>query len=373
MNRTRIALFVPSLKVGGLENVFLALAQGLLDAGWGVDCVVMQGGGEFESRLPDAAHVVTLNRRAMSSVGPLVRYLRERRPTHLIAFSEPCNLAAIVARWRSRVPVKVIATVHGVFSQRIRHTDSRKEKVYPLLARWLYPYADRVVAVSHGVADDLADFVGLARDKIEVIYNPLPVAHIQQQSAAALDHRWFAVDQDRPPVILSVGRLAVEKDIATLIRAFARLHQQTEARLCIIGDGTQKAMLTELVRTLGIEDDVYFAGYDPNPLRYMRRADVFALSSIHEGFGVVIAEALACGCPVVSTDSSGPAEILDGGRYGRLVPVGDAEALAAAIRATLDETTDADALRARAAAFDAPQAVNAYDALLRRSGLNENR
>lgn len=372
MNRTRIALFVPSLKVGGLENVFLALAHGLLDAGWGVDCVVMQGGGEFTPRLPDTAHIVTLNRRAVSSVGPLVRYLRERRPTHLIAFSEPCNLAAVVARWWARVPVTIIVTVHNAMSVRTRYTTDRKEKLYPLLARYLYPRADRVVAVSHGVADDLAAFIGLERDRIDMLYNPLPISDIQTRGEAALDHRWFTAGQ--PPVILGVGRLEEQKDFPTLIRAFAHLRQQTEARLCIVGDGTQKAMLTELVRTLGIEGDVDFAGYDPNPFRYMRRADVFALSSVHEGFGVVIAEALACGCPVVSTDCpSGPAEILDGGRYGRLVPVGDAEALAAALRATLGETPDADALRARAAVFDAPQAINAYDALLRRSGLNENR
>jgi glycosyltransferase involved in cell wall biosynthesis len=222
-----------------------------------------------------------------------------------------------------------------------------------------YPRADAIVAVSRGVADDLARFAGLPRDVIRVIYNPVVGADLPRMAGEPVDHPWF-----RPgelPVILGAGRLSRQKDFPTLIRAFAEVRRARPARLVILGDGAQRAELEALVRTLGLADAVALPGFTSNPYAHMARAAVFVLSSRFEGFPNVLVEALAVGTPVVATDCpSGPAEILERGRHGRLVPVGQADALARALLATLDAPGDPAGRRRRAADFSADASVSTY-------------
>jgi glycosyltransferase involved in cell wall biosynthesis len=178
-----------------------------------------------------------------------------------------------------------------------------------------------------------------------------------------LDHLWFSPGQ--PPVVLSVGRLVPQKDHATLLRAFSRLRAGRAARLVILGDGKDRKSLELLASKLGVADDVSLPGFESNPYRYMRRCAVFVLSSAWEGSGNVLAEAMACGAPVVSTDCpSGPAEILGDGKYGPLVAVGDHEALAAAIEASLDHPPPPGDLRSRADVFSSSRSADAYLKLL---------
>jgi glycosyltransferase involved in cell wall biosynthesis len=233
----------------------------------------------------------------------------------------------------------------------------------PALARWLYPWADLIVAVSHGVAKDLAA-LGVRRPAT-VIYNGLDLAEVARLAAADPMHPWL--DPGAPPVILAAGRLAPQKDYPTLLRAFHLVRAQRPCRLVILGDGPLWPELRQMARELPSIGtyrpalDIAFAGHAHNPFAYMARASCFVLSSAWEGFGLVLAEALSCGCPVVSTDCrSGPREILDGGRYGRLAPVGDVEALAEAIEATLDAPPDRGVLKRRAAEFSAEAMVERY-------------
>jgi len=366
MTQTKIAMFIPSLGVGGLQSVYLALVKGLHAQGFAIDCVLMQGGGPGTADVPDGVRIIALNHRAVTSPLPLARYLRQQQPTHLIAFAETCNMAAIVARWLARSPVTLILTVHNTLSIAVQHVRTRKERLFPALARRLYPHADRIVAVSGGVADDYADFIGLDRAHIDVIYNPIPIATIQQKSLAPVDHRWFTAHDQ--PIVLGVGRMEPQKDFPTLVRAFAELRAQMACRLCLVGDGSQRGALERLVAKLGVEDDVLFTGMQANPFPYMHGADVFVLSSVHEGFGAVLVEAMACGCRVVSTDCPhGPAEILADGQYGRLVPMNDPPAMAAAIAATLADPLPAATVRARAVDFDQDRATATYAALIRSS------
>jgi glycosyltransferase involved in cell wall biosynthesis len=245
-----------------------------------------------------------------------------------------------------------------------------RQRALPRLMRRTYAMADAIVAVSKTVADDLGSVAGIPRHSITTIYNPVVTPNLPSRASESMDHPWFA--PGAPPVVLSVGRLAPVKDFPVLLRAFARVRAVRDAKLIILGEGKdapetsrRRAELMALATELGVAADVQLPGFAQNPLAYMARAAVFVLSSTWEGFGNVLVEALACGCPVVSTDCpSGPAEILDRGRYGRLVPVCDDVAMAEAILATLDAPPDPEVLRARGALFSADRAVESYLAAL---------
>jgi glycosyltransferase involved in cell wall biosynthesis len=223
----------------------------------------------------------------------------------------------------------------------------------------VYPWADAVIAVSDGVAEQVASLTGMPRERITTIYNPVVTPELLWRSREPVDHPWLAPGQ--PPVVLGVGKLKIQKGFRTLIRAFARVRAARPARLVILGEGARRRTLEALVDELGLREDVALPGYVENPWAWMSRASVFALSSRWEGLPGALIEAMACGCPVVSTDCpSGPAEILEGGVYGPLVPVGDAGALARAILELLDAPPDPARLRARAAAFCVDPALERY-------------
>jgi glycosyltransferase involved in cell wall biosynthesis len=229
--------------------------------------------------------------------------------------------------------------------------------------RWTYSHADRVVSVSPGVGDELCARFGVDPRKQIVIANPVDVCAISCQAGQALSHAWTA--PQAAPLLLAVGKLSPQKDFPTLLRAFARVRRDHDARLVILGEGTERGRLERLVQELRLEDTVSMPGFVSNPHAWMARASVFVLSSRWEGFSNVLAEALACGCPVVSTDCpSGPAELLDGGRLGRLVIPGDALALATAIVDVLSVPPPRSALRARAAEFGIDLATDRYLAVL---------
>ncbi len=236
----------------------------------------------------------------------------------------------------------------------------------PRLLRDGYEQADAIVTVSGGLADELAAYAGIERSRITTVFNPVVGPHLATRAREPVDHPWFAPDQ--PPVILGVGKIGPQKDFPNLIRAFARVRAVRPARLMILGPARSEERYADHVQTvkalpaqLGIADDVGFPGWVDNPFAYMARAHLFVLSSAWEGFGNVLVEALACGCPAVSTDCpSGPAEILDKGRFGPLVPVGDDQALAAAILDVLDAPPSRDRQRARAALFTVENAIDHY-------------
>ena len=188
-----------------------------------------------------------------------------------------------------------------------------RARFLPDLMRRTYQQADVIVSVSEALGDDLATVTGIPRRRIVTIYNPVVGGNLAELAAEPLAHPWFQPGE--PPVILSAGRLSPQKDLPTLVRAFADLRQTVRARLVILGGATangktelRQTDLVALARSLGVEDDVALAGFVSNPYAYMSRARVLALSSAWEGFGNVLVEAMACGCPVVSTDCpSGPA------------------------------------------------------------------
>ncbi len=407
----RIALFIHGLSGGGVQRSTLNLAATFVQRDHEIDLLVGTADGPSRSMVPAGVRLVPLQRRTRLAYLPLVmraepalrrsflkpvmlpllpqkamfylpalaEYLEMRQPDAIISADTYCNLAAIWARQVSRAPSKVIVSERNALSVQLRRPERRQawrwRHVPPLIGA-LYPRADGIVAVSDGVAQDLADLCAIPRRSISTIYNPIHTGEVLERRALqpAL-HPWL--QQGQPPVILGVGRLVKPKDFTTLIRAFALLRARRPARLLILGEEQERgerARLLALARSLGVGDDVQLPGHVENPYPFYRHAAAFVLSSYREGLGNVIIEALACGCPVVSTDCPyGPSEILEGGRYGRLVPVGDAAAIAEAIALTLTAPPPASFLRARGAAFTAERAASAYLALagLERLGFHE--
>jgi glycosyltransferase involved in cell wall biosynthesis len=399
----RIALLLPALTTGGVERSTFSLAAGLRARGLAVDLVTYKPEGEMSAELPAGVRVVPL--RACSSlsarfkalaadpagIGVLLRpvlavrrvpnayrylpamteYLRTARPAVLITAFPFENLLGIAARRLAGSATRLIVTERNTTTRSTLEGRKWKRRFLPALLLRQYPMADAVVAVSDGVADGLAAATGLPRHRITTIYNPVVSPDMLVKAAEPVPHPWL--ERGQPPVVLGVGRLVPQKDFPTLIRAFIRVRAERPARLLIVGPGSTEAQaeLRTLATALGCAQDMDLPGSALNPFAYMARAGVFVLSSLHEGLPGVLIQALACGCPVVSTNCpSGPAEILDGGRYGALVPVGDDRAMAEAILATLAHPPERAALTARGAEFSVDRAVERYLALIADTGLS---
>lgn len=362
--KDHIALYLPSLNPGGVQRVMLNLARGLGAAGWRVDMVLARAEGPFLKQLPGGVRLVDLGGHAvLASLPTLIGYLQREKPRAVLSAQPHCNLVAIWARMLSSSSTRIVISEHNTRLTAAEHAYPVKEKLIPWLMRRFYQRADSIVTVSQGVAEDIARITRLPPGRFHVIYNPIVFPEMQTLAAADIDHPWFRAGQ--PPVILAVGRLARQKDHITLLKAFAHLHQLLPIRLIILGEGEKRLELEKLAGQLGIDTDVELAGYVENPFAFMAHCAVFVLSSQWEGFGNVLVEAMACGAQVVSTDCpSGPAEILEGGRYGRLAPVGNAAALAAAVQTALEHPLPVEQVRARANIFSIHAAAEKYLRLL---------
>ena len=322
----RVALLLPELVGGGAERVLLELAHGLVERDIDVDIVVVRSGGALRDAVPSAARVVDLHaRRTLFAGRRLRRYLARERPAVVISALTPTNIASVVATRLVRPRIPTIVTQHNMTAA---HSTTKVDRRGLLAARWSFPYADRIVAVSEGVATDLVDTVGIDTEKISVIHNPVISSRLFADAQAVVEHPWLADKVGR--VLLAVGRLTAQKDFATLLRAVALL--PADHRLVVLGEGELRGQLSELAVRLGIRERVDLPGYAANPFPSFASADVVVLSSRFEGLPTVLIEALPFACGIVSTDCpSGPREILDQGRWGRLVPCGEPAALADAI------------------------------------------
>lgn len=337
----------------------LHLVRGFAEKGYEVDLVLAKCEGPYLREVPENVNVVDLKAgRVLTSLPALVRYLRRAQPVALLSAMDHSNIVALWAKRIASVRARVVVSVHTTLSIGVKHSNSRG-RLIPYIARWCYGWADGVVAVSRGAADDLSNTIGLPRERIRVIYNPVVVPELFELAKEPVEHPWFRAGE--PTVVLSVGRLTAPKDYSTLLRAFALVKRARPVRLVILGEGEERAGLETMVRNFGLEDVVSLPGFAKNPYDYMSKAEVFVLSSAWEGFGNVLVEAMAVGTPVVATDCpNGPAEILENGKYGRLVPVGNAAALAEGILATLDDSTNSEVLRHRAKEFSYDDIADQY-------------
>ncbi|MEO1764120.1 MAG: glycosyltransferase [Cyanobacteria bacterium J06629_18] len=326
-----IAIFLRCLYSGGAERVLLNLARGFVQQGLKVDMVLASASGSLLKQIPSEIRLIDLEAQSKIGILPrLVKYLRAENPRSMLAaLHYPCEIA-LLAKRIARVSTQIVVSEHNHLSLEAKRIPQLSVRLTPLAARLLYPLADGIVSVSQGVKQDLVKVTNLPNKRIDLIYNPVITPELFVKARDKVEHPWFQLGE--PPVILAVGRLHQQKDYPSLLRAFVRIRQVRQCRLVILGEGPEKENLNNLINELGIQKDVRMLGFVDNPYAYMANSRVFVLSSAWEGFGNVIAEALAVGTPVVSTNcDSGPAEILDNGKYGQLIPIGDTKAMAEAI------------------------------------------
>lgn len=361
----QIAIFIPSLRGGGAERAMVSLANGFAGRGYAVDLVLASSVGVFRAEVSDRVRIVDLgSTRMLASLHKLASYLREVRPDSLLSAMSHVNLVAIWARHLAGVKTRLVVSERSTFTYATQGLGQRRIVAWlmPILVRVSYPMADAVVSVSEGVQEDLMQHVRLRSERAHVIYNPVVDDSMIGRVSVPLEHPWFAPGE--PPVVLAVGRLTEAKNHPLLIKAFARLHARCPCRLLILGEGALRASLEALVAQLGMGDHVSMPGFAENPFPFMRRAAVFVLSSSWEGLPGALIQAMACGCRVVSTDCpSGPREILESGLWGRLVPVGDEDALVEAIAECMGDTSPPD-VATRAEFFSEARSVEAYLRLL---------
>lgn len=369
----KVAFLLPSLEGGGAERVYLNIANHFVASGLEVDMVLADRRGPFLERLDDRVRVVALSSRwKPGSVLALARYLRQEPPEILLPAMDIMNVAALFARTLSRSAVPIVVTSHLHMSMQVTGRRRLKDRVVSWLARALYRKAEAVVAVSEGVAKDLSARTGIPGDVIEVIHNPVDLQAIRSAAEQAPDHPWAMPGQ--PEFLVSIGRLVPQKDYPTLLQAFARVNHRGDLRLIILGEGPERPVLEAMAEELGLGRWVSFPGFSENPFSILSQASALVLSSRWEGFGLVLVEALACGCPVITTDCrSGPREILDGGRFGTLVPVGDPDALARAIELRNSRGRDPSQLRKRAEAFRVEAVAEKYLQVLKRAASQARR
>ena len=363
---TSVCIFCTSLSIGGIERMRVNLMPALLDLGYNVSLMLQRAEGPLLSLVPKEVEIIDL--KAKSAVGALpaaVREIRRRRPDILLTSPIRNGLTMLIARrlgLLAGVKTKIIACVHNAMSEEARLPKNFGDRVMPTLSHYLLPSADVILAVSGGVADDLSECARIPRSEISVVYNPVINPSFAARAAEPVDHPWF--NDKQVPLIVGMGRLVRQKDYPTLVRAFAMVRRTRPCRLALIGDGPKRQELMDQARELGVAEDVTCVGYQKNPFGYLSQASLFVLSSIHEGCPNALIEAIGCGTPVVSTDCrSGPDEVLVDGLYGPLVPVGDHEAMAKAIVATLDAPLPSAKLRERASEFTAGKIARNYAAV----------
>jgi glycosyltransferase involved in cell wall biosynthesis len=359
-----LAIFLATSGHSGVDRIMQQLIPEIAARGFRIDLLQVRDHGPYLDSLPTNVQRIDLGQRHTYACLPaLARYLRIHQPSLLLSDKDRVNRTALLAHWlsgsssplffRLGTTVSINLASRGAFERWLQRNSIGK----------LYRFAAQVLVPSQGVKEDLSAYTGLSSEKIRVVPSPGIPDDLFERELPIPDHPWFR--KHELPIILGVGELGARKDYPTLLRAFARLRSRQPCRLVIVGRGKQRERLLALGDELGIRDDLDLPGFVESPYPFMAHADLFAFSSRWEGLGLVLVEALALGTNVVSSDCpSGPSEILQGGRYGRLFPVADDEAMADAMQRALDAPKPREFLQQAARPYSVSAATDAYLAAL---------
>ena len=365
----KIAVFISFSGQGGVERMIVNLTAEFVEQGYQVDLVLAKAKGQhFEAVAPGVRIVKLGSKHTFTSLLPLVKYLKRERPQALLVAKDRAIKVAVVARKLSGHSCRVVGRLGTTASAALEHSNWFKRWSWYAGMSHFYPQLDQLVTVSQGVADDVLQITDMDPAQITVIRNPVVTPDIYQRAKQPVEHPWFEDDGD--PIVMGAGRYTRQKDFPTLLKAIAQVRQSLPCRLMILGDGKaeQKQQLLDLAESLGISDAISFPGFVKNPYAYMCRAKLFALSSLWEGSPNVLTEAMALGVPVVATDCpSGPREILQQGRYGPLVTMGDVNGLALAIEQTLKNPLPGETIGEAVLEYTQKNSASAY---LRALGLS---
>jgi glycosyltransferase involved in cell wall biosynthesis len=318
----------------------------------------------MRAAIPRRVRLVDLGvNRTLSALPRLVSYLNEHRPAALVSSKTHANVLAMLAHLVSRTDARIILCEHS--RCQFERVGNFRDRISLSLAARLYPLADQIVAVAPDIATACSTRLGLRSGLIQVIPNPVVTPELRQQALAPGTHAWLTEDAF---LYLGVGRLVPEKGFDTLIRAFHQVSQRVDVRLLILGEGPLRTQLEQLVAQLKLQDLVELPGNVDNPLPFMRDAGAFVLSSVSEGFPMVLVEAMLAGATVIATDcSAGVSDVLGDGEFGTLVPVNDMETLAETMAdVALKRPYPEDTGRARAEGYSVERIALLYAGLLPR-------
>lgn len=362
--RLKILYVLDNLGFGGVERNTINIAN-LLAESHNVSLLVLTSNSlDMKQFISDKVSYYNLeSKRVFPSIFKLIKFLKKHKFDSIITAKEYVNVTCLFSRIFSKDIKKIITSTRTYVSSEKIYSKLKLSDFYLLLAKILYKFAKANVCVSQGVANDLKKNLNLKRNPV-VIYNPAA-----KESSFTLQpkipHPWF---EEEIPVIIGCGRLTKQKDFSLLINAFSEVIKKKEARLVILGEGELRPQLEKQIKDLGLKNKVLLPGNVNSPESYMYHAKVFALSSLWEGFGNVIVEALSVGCPVISMNCpSGPSEILEDGKWGTLVTERKFEKLAEAITAELErEKPKKEYLQKRAKDFTPERIAEEYLKLIKK-------
>jgi glycosyltransferase involved in cell wall biosynthesis len=360
MQNRKLFIFMPSLGIGGAERVVLRLINGFIEKGVSVTLILATNYQKLSEQIPKDVEIVQLNaRRATYSLIYLVRYLRRHKPKKLLSHLHRANRIVLLAKLLARVETEIFIVEHTTASVANKEYRFIEKILINISHKYLYPLATKILHVSKGAASDLEKLLGVNEGYVGVIYNPVVNRSEMENTSTIVPHEWMKAGSI--PVILSVGRLIDSKGYDILLTAFKKVIETIKCRLLILGDGPLRSKLQTNIVDMGLSEIVSLQGNVNNVYDYMTHASVFVLSSRREALPTALIEAMACGCPVVSTDcKNGPAEILQDGKYGILVPVNDPGKMAIAIIQTLRNPINKGVLKNRAIDFSVDKSVDRY-------------
>lgn len=348
MQRRKFLFYTHSLGGGGAERVWALLATAFSERGHDVVFAVDFASPENLHFLGAGVKLENLPPGHGRAVLALSRLLQSFAPDVALSAIGVSNLKLMLAAMPLGRARRCLISFHGFFPSEPQLLSALGNRLAPIFTR----ACGRAVAVSDGLREALVAQHGACPSRTIRIHNPVDFLG----APAALTKADLLA---RAPICLFVGRFSPDKDIPTLLEAFARV-KMPEARLMIVGEGPLRGEIEAKIASLGLASRVTLAGYLADPAPAYLQARMLVLTSKRESFGNVIAEGLAHGLAIVSTATAGPSEILDGGQFGTLVPVGNAEALAGAIAAALAAPGDPAPRKARAEAFSVAKATDHY-------------
>jgi glycosyltransferase involved in cell wall biosynthesis len=334
-----LCFFIAFYQDGGAERVLFSIARELLQQGMNVDIVVCRETDALHTAIPSGAKLHLLHCHPSLSGPKLAEYARAEQPSAIYSTLIWPNVVNVITKMCYKLPYKAILREANCLPQHFAFRSWPNRLLSKWLVKRFYPKADKVICVSQEACSHLQNFLGPRAKNLINIPNPINFEQIEQLKKASCNHPWF--NTKHGPVIVAAGRLKPQKGFDLLIKAITKL--PPNIRLIILGEGTERASLQSLITQLKLNGRIELAGYQSNPYPYFYQADLYVLSSLHEGMPNALLDAMTCGTTIVSTNCpAGPTELLQEGKFGALVPAGDSEALADSIAQALQSPPTPD-------------------------------